>query len=71
MSRKDFLDEVWDNLPIYMMYYSALKHDDADQKDQQKPRISKQNMDKIKEISRDVEANLRGIEAEEKIHSFA
>ena len=35
-----------------------------------KPRISEANMAKIKEISRDVENNLRGIEAEEKIHSF-
>ena len=34
------------------------------------PRISAANQAKIREISRDVENNLRGIEAEEKIHSY-
>ena len=36
----------------------------------QKPSISKANRQIIKEISRDVEGNLKGIEAEEKIHSY-
>ena len=38
--------------------------------EERKPRISEANRLKIKEISRDVENNLRGIEAEEKIHSY-
>lgn len=36
----------------------------------QKPNISQQNRNKIQEISKDVENNLRGLKAEEKIHSF-
>ncbi|GEM_PF-2739997 len=43
---------------------------EAEYKAQQKPHISDANRAKIKEISRDVEANLRGMEAEEKIHSY-
>ena len=39
-------------------------------KREQKPNISKQNRDKIYSISRDVDGVLRGIEAEEKIHSY-
>ena len=39
-------------------------------KEQEKPRISDHNMARINAISRDVENNLRGIEAEEKIHSY-
>ena len=40
------------------------------QKAQQKPRISEENKARIKDISRDVENKLKGIEAEEKIHSY-
>lgn len=40
------------------------------QKAQQKPHISSSNRARIREISRDVENSLKGLEAEEKIHSY-
>ena len=46
------------------------REEEEEAEEERKPRISEANRLKIKEISRDVENNLRGIEAEEKIHSY-
>ena len=46
------------------------REEEEEAEEKRKPRISEANRLKIKEISRDVENNLRGIEAEEKIHSY-
>ena len=67
------------DLAFYMAIYnqsqinqlrSEIESDDEIPSEPRKPRISEENMAKIKSISRDVENNLRGIEAEEKIHSY-
>lgn len=66
-----FIASVWaDSERARRRYEEEWEEEQKEKARQARPQISETNRARIREISRDVENNLRGIEAEEKIHSY-